>query len=229
MKSLLFFAILFHFSAWGSEHFLPLRKDYHVPSHCQEVELDHFSRSISWFTAGRKGAEDFGFTMEVPLDRKDATTLWKFMTSIAHDEPDFEVWPSIREDKEIYDHYRTLMAHHKGMGVDFGNEGDVLEVLIIEELRRRYPAPEYFVTGGIEYSEGAGTRTIGEIDVMIADGRTCEALMIGEVKLGSGRALSKARSQLSRFSNFLEDRGAPGLKEEMTLQKKKSCDIPAAL
>jgi len=230
MKSFILFVFLMTTTAaQADQNFLPLRKDFNVPGHCQDIGLKEFSGPLSWFTVGRKGAEDFGFTYEIPLERQDATILWDFMKSVAKDRGEFKVWKEILQDTELHGHYRNLMAHHKGMGVQFGNEGEVLEVLASEALRLMFPAPQYFVTGGVEYRNGAGGRTIGEVDVMIGDAKSCQIVMVGEVKLGGSRSLSKAKSQLFRFSNFLNDFGHPGLKDEIDLANRKSCAIPAVL
>ena len=80
-----------------------------------------------------------------------------------------------------------------------------------------------YITGGVEYRNSAGTRTLGEIDLMVGLQSDCKIVHVGEVKLGKDRALRKAFSQLGRFSNFLKDQGASAIHQELKPEERKLC------
>lgn len=86
------------------------------------------------------------------------------------------------------------------------NSGKSLEAIgtICEEVTQlryieQYPEPEYRVLTGIAYSDK--DRTVGELDLIVFDNKTHNAIIIGEVKCwkDAKSGLKKAREQRKRF------------------------------
>ena len=133
-------------TVFGSDQFLPLRKDFNVPAHCEEVSMDFFSGNISSFYYGRKNAKNYGFTFEYPVERQHATILWNYFKTVVKGTPSINLYRTIQKDPALYRDFKIIMSSYAGMGVDFGNEGDVLEVLATHDMRNRFPAPMYYLS-----------------------------------------------------------------------------------
>jgi|GEM_PF-1082778 len=188
----------------ADDQFEHLKQDRNVPSHCEDVSAELFTSDTEIFTFGRADAVSMGFTFEHPLQRHNATILWDYFKGYVKGKPNLNIFRKIKESDELFRDYEIIMANYKDQGVSFGNEGDVLETLAVVDLQEIFPAPMYFITGGIVYRQSLEARTIGELDVVVADAETCAVRYVGEVKLGTGRALRKAYQQLQRFSNFVD-------------------------
>jgi hypothetical protein len=95
----------------------------------------------------------------------------------------------------IEDEFQQL----KTSGRNYEVVGTVCEEVARLQTARQYPAEKYTVVTGIAY--GDNTRTIGELDVIVFENATGDAVKVSEVKcwkdLGAG--LKKARDQRQRF------------------------------
>ena len=197
-KHLLFFVFLSFSSLFSSVSFADqylneLRWDELVPEDCHELSLSNFENIEEWPVYGIRGYTDRGFDYEYDISRRDASWLWNQFRN--GNEPDS--WPShMDEAVEIVQTYKD------DMGFDFKVEGEVLEILALVDLHNMYDPEEYFFTGGIEYRDGSGGRTMGELDVLVGERSTCNIVVVGEAKLGKG-SLGKAHKQLNRFKGFL--------------------------
>lgn len=183
-----------------------LREDLLVPAHCRTTTMAYFFRAqdIQYITYGVRGAQAKGFTYEVPLTRNQMASLWR-----AFSHPS-EAGRILQQNPELAETYRLIYDHASLMDIDWQVEGEILEVLAVIILKQLYPAPQYYVTGGVEYHLGANSRTLGELDLMVGDASNCQIFVVGEAKLGTHR-LSKAQEQLRRFYQFLlkcQERGA---------------------
>ena len=80
-------------------------------------------------------------------------------------------------------------------------EGAICEQLMGLHLEETYPPSDYDIKIGIMYTSGG--HTLGELDVVVFDRLTNEAVKIVEVKCSYNprRLLSKAKAQLKRFKD----------------------------
>lgn len=102
------------------------------------------------------------------------------------------------------DYYLRILEAHK---TEIQNKGDVLEVLVREQIARHIPNREQVMGNLVYYS---GTKIVGELDVVIFTGIRKNflpiAVVVEEIKLWKNhkKALSKAKKQLKRFVTYLE-------------------------
>lgn len=84
----------------------------------------------------------------------------------------------------------------------YEDAGSICEEVARLEMQREYPAPQYKVEVGIAY--GDGTRTIGELDVVIFDTNLNKAIKVAEVKCWKDvpAGLQKAKEQRARFLKY---------------------------
>lgn len=77
--------------------------------------------------------------------------------------------------------------------------GTVCEQVARLRMMIEFPPPQYTVVTGIAY--GDGHRTIGELDVIVFEGKNQRAIKVGEVKCWNDMTggLNKAHDQRSRF------------------------------
>ena len=92
-------------------------------------------------------------------------------------------------------------------GVKWGNVGSVIEAVALLEFQERYPPPDYAVLGNMSYHDETG-RTIGELDLVLWNVPSNCAAAVYEVKVSDNyrSALRRARSQLRRLKEFVEQR-----------------------
>jgi hypothetical protein len=105
----------------------------------------------------------------------------------------------------------VLFEQLKGSGVDYRDSGSICEQVAKLDYEREYPAPDFRVLTGIEYSDSL--RTIGELDVVIfknKDQSPEEVVRVAEVKCwrNLGSAHRKATAQRERFEDTLKS-GTP--------------------
>ena len=193
--------------SFASPHFTPLRDDLTVPEKCREVELAHFSLPVEKFFVGRRGALAMGFTFEYPMSRANASILWSYFKALTDGQKKLHILAKIKADPELLRDYKIILANYQEQGFEFSNEGEILEVLAIEDLYREFPENFYFITGGIEYHRANSSMTLGEVDVFVGRRDDCSSVAVGEAKLGP--ALDKAKSQILRFEGFLIDHNLP--------------------
>ncbi len=111
----------------------------------------------------------------------------------------FALLLSFSAQADIHDDFQAL----KNVRKDYQAIGTICEEVARLQLSRLYQAPYYKVVTGIEY--GNSGRTIGELDVIVFESRTGEAIKVAEVKCWKdmGAGLSKARKQRQRFIQAL--------------------------
>lgn len=177
-----------------------LRNDQTIPAHCRETQKSFFTKPPGNIIFGAKGSKQRGFHHEHRISREGARQLWDLLARPDHFNEDafrqaVEREPTLSEDLELLRNYGPLM------GFDFGSEGEVLELLVLLQLRTMYSAEEYYFTGSVAYHKPDSDRTIGELDIIIGRKSNCEVIVVGETKLGAG-SLGKAKEQLQRFMKF---------------------------
>lgn len=91
----------------------------------------------------------------------------------------------------------------KDSGINYVQVGTICEEVAKLRLEKIYPADEYEVVTGISYFQGS--RTVGELDVIVFRNSDQEAVVVAEVKcwkrLSAG--LKKAKNQMNRFKEFV--------------------------
>ena len=92
----------------------------------------------------------------------------------------------------------------KNSGTDYEVVGAVCEEVTKLRFQEEFPAPRYAVTTGVEY--GDGSRTIGELDVVVYEAQTNQVLRVAEVKCwkDNAGAIAKAHDQRNRFIRTLK-------------------------
>ncbi len=86
----------------------------------------------------------------------------------------------------------------KDHGRDLQDTGTICEEVAVLEMQRKY-GPQFTVLSGLEYGEP--NRVIGELDLIVFDNQSQQAILIGEVKCWKslGQGLQKAHEQRRRF------------------------------
>ncbi len=209
MSAILVFWLGFQ-QAFAGPHFTSLRDDQNVPESCREMQLSFYRLPAEKLFVGRMGAIEMGYSSEYPISRSNASLLWKYFKSLTQGSENFDLKKKILKDPILKRDFDIISANYEKSGFDFTNEGEVLEILVIEELYKEFPENHYYITGGVEYHEEYSPQTIGEVDLFVGVRDTCESVVVGEVKLGTRKMLNKARRQLERFENFLIDHKASG-------------------
>lgn len=92
----------------------------------------------------------------------------------------------------------------KNSGKSFEPIGTICEEVTQLRYSEKYPAPEYRVLTGIAYSDKE--RTIGELDLIVFENQTHNAILIGEVKCWRSpkSGLKKAKEQRKRFLDHVK-------------------------
>lgn len=121
-------------------------------------------------------------TMEDLMKAVSILWLGLFLSSLASAAPIADLFEEIKDNG----------AHYEIIGM-------VCEKVAILELEKQYPAKDFEIVNGIAY--GDGNRTIGELDVVIFDKKTDDAVLVGEVKCWKSfeGARKKALDQRRRF------------------------------
>jgi hypothetical protein len=96
-----------------------------------------------------------------------------------------------------------LFAQLQDSGLDYGAEGSGCEQAARLDLAAEYTAPRYEVVTGVGYSQG--DRRLGELDAVVFDRSTTQAVLIAEVKCWTDLpgAYRKARQQRERFERIM--------------------------
>lgn len=97
-----------------------------------------------------------------------------------------------------------LFEQLRDSALDYEIVGTVCEQVARIELYKTYPPEKFEIVNGIEY--GDNTRTIGELDVVIFEKATKQAVLVGEVKCwkDNSAARVKALDQRQRFIRSLK-------------------------
>jgi hypothetical protein len=98
---------------------------------------------------------------------------------------------------------QTPFERLKDSGEKYEVTGTVCEQVAKIELERSYSKPAYLVTTGIAYADNR--RVLGELDVIVFDRASRNAVLVGEVKCWQNLngAQKKARAQRARFQQAL--------------------------
>jgi hypothetical protein len=106
----------------------------------------------------------------------------------------------------------------KSVPRSYEDSGAICEEVARLDVRKQFPAPQYVVEVGIAY--GDGSRTIGELDIIVFDLNMQRVVRIGEVKCWKSFSggLSKAREQRTRFLNTIRSNGPVYFKNTSTGQ-----------
>lgn len=214
-------------------HFKSKNKD-HDPN-CPSWTPSRFEHIQDYMTVSvHKATEHSGFDEEVPISREGVDVVWCAMywtrgerkagceEHIDFDDRPFKRYAGDASLGQTFIHFYDLEEQYsKYLAYSFEtalregatgglNVGLVLEYLTrfyLQEMTNRYPKEDYKITGGVEYTENAGSRVIGELDIIIYEKKSCDVIIVGESKAASrsnlSKALAKARSQLNRFENTL--------------------------
>ncbi len=116
-----------------------------------------------------------------------------FVTALISLFVSFQAFAGIGED------FRDL----KDSGINYEIVGSVCEEVLRLRYQEEFPANKYSVVTGIEY--GDGSRTVGELDVIVFESNTQKVVRVGEIKCWKDNrsALNKAQSQRKRFLTHL--------------------------
>jgi hypothetical protein len=178
-------------AAFADQYFENTRMDHTVPANCREMDLQNFNSLSRFLTYSIQGGRAAGFTHEYPITRREAESLWATLRAMAH-----------HANSRVPADIGTLFAIGQQMGFDFENEGEVLELLALLQLKQEYPERDYFFTGGVAYGE-MGVANMGELDIIVARRSDCGVVAVGEAKLGINQR-PHALQQLKRFHQFLQ-------------------------
>lgn len=112
-----------------------------------------------------------------------------FLISLFFSSPSFATWA--QDFSELKDIPRS-----------YEDSGSICEEVARLEMQREFPEPQYTVEVGIAY--GDGTRTIGELDIVILDNNLNKVLKVAEVKCWKDMraGLQKAMDQRARFLKY---------------------------
>jgi hypothetical protein len=127
------------------------------------------------------------------------------------------------------DRHALLDAYYAGIkdsDFDFGKEGSVMEALAFAACAQKFPEPRFEILPNLEY-QGAGSRTLGELDLVVLDREKARVVLVVEVKLKSSFLKSdrRARDQLYRFQSHLNE----GRITRFLYNRDRKRDLPVAL
>lgn len=96
----------------------------------------------------------------------------------------------------------------KYSGQNFEPDGTICEEIARLRFQEKYPQPAYSVITGVEYSDNKTGLTIGELDLVVLNNQSHEAVAIGEVKCWKSLkgGLKKAKEQRQRFQNNMSSK-----------------------
>ena len=200
MKIIFAFLLLLSVDVYAAD-FIHLRDDQTIPEHCQSSETSDFlTHDLKYYTYSRTGGERRGFDHEVIISREDIRTLWGIFKGGHQNSEKSRKWANSNSDRFKY--YHLILNNFELMDFNFNDEGQVLEILALLEIKQSLDK-DLYVTGSVAYSGSKGKNRIGELDVVVGDKETCQIIYVGEVKINP-RRLGHARSQLQRFRRFLD-------------------------
>ncbi len=216
--SILLVSFVFLQDSWGQRGpiFKSKTDDLTVNDKCEEYKPSFFLQSeIKYFLVGIRGTKRAGFHEEVNITRDNARLLWHALNPHTKPGKRSAVMNKVNNSEALSRHYDTLLEGREERGAEYYSEGEILEILSYEALpesesfnqllekhfgRDDYSREDFFITGGVTYHTKSG-QTVGELDVVVGDSKTCTVFGIGEAKLGGKK--SKAVRQLDRIKQFL--------------------------
>jgi len=197
--------------------FVAKTDDLTVVDKCETYKPAFFTaESIRYFTVGIKGTKRAGLSEEVPLTRSEAKLLWSALYPKSSAVRVEKAMSSINKNKTLRFFFDLLEEGKIERGATYNSEGEILEILsytylldsdsFMQMVSRHFKGKsfgdtDFFVTGGVTYHDTKSGRTIGELDVVVGDSKTCTIFGIGEAKLGGKKG--KARRQLDRIKNYI--------------------------
>ncbi len=204
--------------AFASNHqvFKSKTDDLTVDNKCEDYKVDYFLREkIDYFLVGTRGLSRAGFDEEIEISRDEARLLWKALNPHSKESEKNSALKKINNQRHLKTFLEVLEKGSIERGAKYYAEGEILEVLSYYYLPQsdtfqdmlevhfgdeNYTLDDYFITGGVTYHTKSG-QTVGELDVVVGDSRTCTVFAIGEAKLGGKK--NKAVRQLDRIKQFL--------------------------
>jgi hypothetical protein len=104
-----------------------------------------------------------------------------------------------QNSQKIAQAFETL----KDIGVDLQPTGAICEYIAKAQLEKKYSPEQFQIILGVQYGEERNA--VGELDVTIVDLEYQEVIYVAEVKCWKKprAGLKKAKSQISRFMNYL--------------------------
>jgi len=189
------------FSTVFAADFTHLRNDQTIPEHCTSNDVSDFqSQDLEYVTYSRTGGVNRGFDYEYDISREDLRQLWGIFKGDPRGQK-AQAWAKKSEGRAY--NYNMILDNYEAMDFDFNEEGQVLEILALLQLKKTLDPNKHYITGSVAYSGGKNGNRLGELDLVIGDVETCKVSVVGEVKINP-RRLGKATGQLSRFRRFVK-------------------------
>ena len=216
--SILLVSFVFLQDSWGARTsvFKSKTDDLTVNDACEVYKPSFFlQEDIKYFLVGIRGTKRAGFHEEVDITRDNARLLWQALNPHTKEPKRRSVISKITRDESLSNYYNILLEGREDRGAQYYSEGEVLEVLSYDYLPESesfneilekhfggsdYSREDFFITGGVSYYSKSG-QTVGELDVVVGDSKTCTIFAIGEAKLGGKKGY--AIRQLDRIKQFL--------------------------
>ncbi len=103
--------------------------------------------------------------------------------------------------------YAEDLAVIKQLGHSVEPDGAICEEVAKLRFQEKYPAPQFMVVNGVEYSEKSGL-TLGELDLIVIDNSQQMVKAVAEVKCWKSPkgGLKKAKEQRQRFITNLNSK-----------------------
>lgn len=192
-----------HLDLTKSKYMRVVRIDRHAPCGCKPFRVEQFTEEeVDYFVEGIQSTK--GADHKMDLTRSEAKLLWEAYNPKKSDSYRASKRHQISRNPKLQNYLELVDRHKDSHGFEFKVEGEILEAVTIMTMERdTYPQEDYFITGGITYFGRSGSQTLGELDIVVFDRDTCKVVSIGEAKLT--KSSSKARRQLARFRQFIED------------------------
>jgi len=221
MLRLVFILVFFSSTAFAAQRsvFEAKTDDLTVVDKCEVYQPRFFTAEpIRYFTVGIKGTKRAGLSEEVPITRGEAKTLWSALYPKSSAAKVQKAMSKINRSPQMREFFDLLELGKVQRGATYNSEGEILEILsytylldsksfqqnlVQHFMGADFSEDDFFVTGGVTYHDRRNGRTIGELDVLVGDSKTCTIFAIGEAKLGGKRG--KAKRQLDRIKNFIRN------------------------
>lgn len=211
--------------------------DGYIDEDCPTWTIDRFKQVEKWVTFGVDDAVSYGYTYQFPISRRGVDAIWCAIVPDRGSENEICTGDivDLSDLGHPFATYRGMPAYHNTFNLQFSdledqymhyfnyvkmallkekdlypNVGKVLEILsryYMQVLTDQFPSEVYTIGSGVEYRYDNNESTIGELDIIVYDRKSCEVKLIGEAKASSPgnqyRSLNKATEQLKRFKDFI--------------------------
>lgn len=175
-----------------------------VPTTCAPLELDDFVElmALKFAVIAPEGGLKQGFDIEIPYTNEEISIIWQYIQHKNGHKNNAHILIDVEKDSRLSSLLKLVYEGTKSMNQKLGSKGIITEVLTILWIRQLL-GDEYFVTGA--YSYGTGKQTLGELDLIIGDVKSCKVFLVGEIKSWpSASEAQEAHGQLDRFLDFLK-------------------------